>query len=213
MHCHDCFSWQTTDMTGVGGAHWTGPSARKSELLELAYRYALAHGLADLSLRPLAAAIGSSPRVLLYLFGSKEALIRALLARARAEELDLLDRLRQGGDARTAGGLDGAAAEVWTWLAADSQRALLHLWVEGYARSLVDADGPWAGFARSTVEDWLVVLAEAQPADERHTASGLAQRTRVLAVLRGALLDLLATGDVVRTTAAVHQELASRQVI
>ncbi|MFD2396026.1 hypothetical protein ACFSVJ_02750 [Prauserella oleivorans] len=36
------------------------PSARKAELLERAYRYALEHGLADLSLRPLASAIGSS---------------------------------------------------------------------------------------------------------------------------------------------------------
>ena len=46
------------------------PSRRKEELLELSYRYALEHGLADLSLRPLAAAVGSSPRVLLFLFGT-----------------------------------------------------------------------------------------------------------------------------------------------
>ncbi len=38
----------------------TTPSARQTELLDAAYRYALEHGLADLSLRPLAAAIGSS---------------------------------------------------------------------------------------------------------------------------------------------------------
>jgi len=31
----------------------------------------------------------------------------------------------------------------------------------------------------------------------------------VLAVLRGALLDLLATGDAARTTAAVHHQLES----
>ena len=36
---------------------------------------------------------------------------------------------------------------------------------------------------------------------------GLAQRTAVLAVLRGALLDLLATGDRERTTAAVLSRL------
>ncbi len=47
-----------------------------------------------MSLRPLAAAIGSSPRVLLYLFGSKEGLTRALLARARADELEALAALR-----------------------------------------------------------------------------------------------------------------------
>jgi hypothetical protein len=79
--------------------------------------------------------------------------------------------------------------------------------VEAYARSLVEPDGPWADYARETVDDWLRVLAAAQPAGERDTAAGTAQRTAVLAVLRGAMLDLLATGDVARTTAAVHESL------
>lgn len=183
------------------------PSARRNELLESAYSYALRHGLADLSLRPLAAATGSSPRVLLYLFGSKDGLVRALLARARVDELALLDELRPG-DGRSGAGLDAMAARVWEWLTAPSHRPLLTLWAEGYVRSLVDADGPWAGFARATVDDWLSVLATAQPPDQRTTPAGRAQCTLVLAVLRGALLDLLATGDVDRTTAAVHAQLA-----
>lgn len=184
------------------------PSARQTELLERAYAYALRHGLADLSLRPLAAAIGSSPRVLLFLFGSKAGLVRALLARARADELALLDGLRpDGGKPDTS--LDVVAGRVWAWLAAPEHRPLLTLWVEGYARSLVDRpDGPWAGFARTTVEDWLTVLAAAQAPEHRDTPAGQAQRSLVLAVLRGALLDLLATGDVERTSAAVHQQLA-----
>jgi AcrR family transcriptional regulator len=44
----------------------------------------LEHGLGEMSLRPLASAIDSSPRVLLYLFGSKDGLVRALLAPAAA---------------------------------------------------------------------------------------------------------------------------------
>ncbi len=184
------------------------PSARRNELLERAYSYALQHGLADLSLRPLAAATGSSPRVLLYLFGSKAGLVRALLARARIDELALLDELRPG-DGRSGPGLDAMAARVWEWLIAPSHRPLLTLWAEGFVRSLVDADGPWAGFARATVDDWLGVLATAQPPDQRTTPAGRAQCTLVLAVLRGALLDLLATGDVDRTTAAVRAQLAA----
>ena len=69
-------------------------SARRDELLEKAYRYVLEHGLADMSLRPLAAAVQSSPRVLLFLFESKDALVRALLARARADEVELLEPTR-----------------------------------------------------------------------------------------------------------------------
>lgn len=182
------------------------PSARETELLERAYQYSLTHGLADLSLRPLATAIGSSPRVLLFLFGSKDGLIRALLARSRSDELELLKQIEDRYD--EAPGLEVIARELWTWLAAKERRPLLKLWVEAYGRSLVAPDGPWGDYARSTVEDWLELLASAQPKRERSTGRGEARRTGVLAMLRGALLDLLATGDTDRTTAAVEKYLA-----
>ncbi len=181
------------------------PSVRRDELLERAYRYVLEHGLTTVSLRPLAVAVGSSPRVLLFLFGSKDGLVRALLARARSDELELLDRLR-----RTNAGEDLAlvAGEVWRWLAAAEHRAVLRLWVEGYARCLVDPAGPWAGFAGATVDDWLELFGQAQPAHLRGTSAAAAERTLVLAVLRGGLLDLLATGETERVTAAVQDHLA-----
>jgi hypothetical protein len=72
--------------------------------------------------------------------------------------------------------------------------------VEGYGRALVEPDGAWAGFAARTVGDWLAVLDEVGGGDE-------VDRTLLLAVLRGALLDLLATGDVARTGAAVDRHL------
>jgi AcrR family transcriptional regulator len=174
-------------------------SDRRVELLDRSYDYLLTHGLSGLSLRPLAAAVGSSPRVLLFLFGSKDRLIRELLARARAEEVELLERLH-GDPVQTGLG-------VWEWLAAEEHRGLLRLWVESYARSLVEPEGPWAGFAQGTVRDWLELLARAQPPGERDSAAGELRRTIVLAVLRGALLDLLATGDVARTTRAVRRAL------
>jgi AcrR family transcriptional regulator len=180
-------------------------SPRRDELLELAYRQALENGLGGLSLRPLATAIGSSPRVLLFLFGSKDGLLQALLARARADELEMLAAIPPN----EAQDLAGTAAEVWRWLAAPEHRGLLRLWTESYARSLVEPDGPWTGFARETVEDWLELLARSQPARRRPTRVGRTERTLVLAVLRGALLDLLATGDLDRTTRAVEVGLAS----
>lgn len=185
----------------------TNPSPRQQELLEAAYAYALRSGLGDLSLRPLAEEIGSSPRVLLYLFGSKDDLIRALLARARADELAAVQELTDTRE-RTEG-LEPVARELWRWLSEDAHRGLLTLWVESYARSLIDPAGPWAGFARDTVGDWLTLLAAGQPAGIRGTEAGRAQCTLVLAVLRGALLDLLATGDTARTSAAVHLQLAA----
>lgn len=166
----------------------------------------LEHGLADLSLRPLAAAIGSSPRVLMFLFGNKEGLVRALLARARADELTVLGRLRD--DNRGAPpGLAPAVEQLWAWLSAPAHRPLVTLWVEAYARSLVEPDGAWADFARTGVQDWLELLAVVQPEAERLRSDGAHRRTLALAVLRGALLDLLATGDVDRTTSAVRHQL------
>jgi AcrR family transcriptional regulator len=172
-------------------------SARRRELLDAAYRWVLAHGLSDMSLRPLAEAIGSSPRVLLYLFGSKDGLVRALLGRSRADQLRVLEDLPD--DA----GLATVVERVWRWLAAEEHRPLLRLWLEAYSRSVTGEPGPWGGFGRDTVSDWDLLLAAHQPSSVVGTPAGAAERALVLAVLRGALLDLLATGDAARTGAAV----------
>lgn len=195
-------------MTSAAESARAGPadSPRKRELLEAAYGYALTHGLADFSLRPLASAIGSSPRVLLFLFGSKDGLTRALLARAREDELAALATVRTAsGDAD----LVATARATWAWLAAPAHRALLTLWLEGYARSLLGEDGPWEGFGRDTVTDWLDLLATHQPPARRRSRAGEDERTLLLAVLRGALLDVLATGDIDRATRAVERHLDS----
>jgi AcrR family transcriptional regulator len=182
----------------------TSTSPRREELLERAYEYVLEHGLAEMSLRPLAAAIGSSPRVLLFLFGSKDGLVRALLARARADELAFIEQMRvQKPDADLA----MIVWTTWQWLVDERHRPLLALWLEAYAHSLAEPDGPWAGFAAQTVEDWLALLAAAQSADRRRSKAGTAERTLGLCVLRGALIDLLATGDVKRNTAAIEAHL------
>ena len=179
-------------------------SPRKRELLTAAYGYALSNGLADFALRPMAKAIGTSPRVLLFLFGSKDGLTRALLARARQDELAALATLRAS---QGQPGLADTGREIWAWLVAPPHRALLSLWLEGYARSLLGESGPWERFAAETVDDWLALLASRQPANRRRSKQGEADRTLLLAVLRGAMLDVLATGDTDRVTRAVEHYL------
>ena len=181
-------------------------SAREQQLLQLAYEYVLRHGLMSLSLRPLAQAIGSSPRVLLFLFGSKEGLVEALLARARTAELAFMNDVRSTGDSDD---FAGVVRRVWQWLAAKEHRPMLVLWLETYAHSLVEPDGPYAQFARRTVEDWLELLAIHQTIQQRRSRTAATERALTLAVLRGALLDLLATGDEGRTTALVEAHLQS----
>jgi AcrR family transcriptional regulator len=179
-------------------------SAREQELLRLAYEYVLQHGLTSLSLRPLAQAIGSSPRVLLFLFGSKEGLVQALLARARAAELAFLNEMRTVGESAD---FASVVRRVWQWLAATEHRPVLVLWLETYAHSLVEPEGPYAQFALRTVEDWLELLATHQTAQHRRTRVAATERALALAVLLGALLDLLATRDEARTTALVEAYL------
>ncbi len=52
---------------------------RREEWTEAATDYVLEHGLIGLSLRPLAAELGTSDRMLLYHFGSKDELVAAVL--------------------------------------------------------------------------------------------------------------------------------------
>jgi len=178
------------------------PSSRRAELLDASYAYVLGHGLNGLSLRPLAAAIGSSPRVLLYLFGSKENLLRELLARARSEQIaQLASACKVGGQGR---GLEETAAQLWTWLSAPEQRAMVRLTYEAFMLSLSREPGPWAGFAAEAAQDWLNLLIAAQVHVSRAEAE--ARATRVLASIRGLLIDLLACGDNERIAAAARMD-------
>jgi hypothetical protein len=81
---------------------------------------------------------GSSPRVLLYLFGSKDNLVRALPDRARSDQLAAVEAYKESDSPDD---LIDSAHQVWQWLSAPAHRRLLGLWVEVYARSLVDPAG------------------------------------------------------------------------
>lgn len=165
--------------------------ARRAQLLDRLLEYSAAHGLSDTSLRPLAAAVGSSPRVLLYFFGSKQQLVRAVHQHARRHQQALLADVVDGhADATT------AIRALWTWLADDAHHNVERFFFEGYARSLHDSGGPWRGFGADSVHEWLPHI--------RTAVGDAADPTLVLATLRGLLLDLLATGDVDRVSGALE---------
>jgi AcrR family transcriptional regulator len=172
-------------------------SPRRAELLSACYGYVLEHGLAGLSLRPLAAATGTSPRVLLYLFGSKEQLVRELLARARQEQISLLTGLLDPG---ADSGFEALADRLWNLLSSPGQRPMVRLTYEAFLRSVSRDPGPWEGFAAETARDYLELLISAQPGT--HPAQAEATAGSTLALIRGLLLDLLTDGDANRVTAA-----------
>jgi AcrR family transcriptional regulator len=156
--------------------------SRRAATLAKAAAYVLEHGLADLSLRPLAKALGTSPRMLLYDFGSKERLIHEILAEIRRHETSLLEA-----DVHSLG-------DVWHWISAPERERFLRLFFEIY----IDALGREE--AQPLVRDWLAYLQERwTPPTDAATA------TLMIAVVRGLLLDRLATGDRARTDEAFRR--------
>jgi AcrR family transcriptional regulator len=174
--------------------------ARRARTLAAATDYVMDHGLAGLSLRPLAAALGTSTRMLLYDFGSKEKLIMAVLAEARRRESSLLAEYAASGALSRA----DIIRAIWQWSSAPEQSGFMRLFFEVYVRALYDP-ADYADTARAMVTDWLsqltaILVAHAGSADP-------AEATLLIAVLRGLLLDQLNTGDTPRTTRAMEQFL------
>ena len=169
-------------------------TVRREELLEQAYAFVLSTGWPRCRCGRWQRRSGGARGCCCTCSGPRTAWCTSCSARARRDEL-------LGGPG-TGGGLEAVSATLWEWLAAPEHGHLLVLWAEAYARSLVEPDGPWAGFAGQSVADWLDVLAKAQPPAVRRTKAGLAERNRALALLRGALLDRRPTDDRARVGAA-----------
>lgn len=172
---------------------------RRSELLAAATEHVLDHGMASLSLRPLARALSTSPRMLLYHFGSKEQLVSEILAAARVRQAQLTTEW-------IADQPDLGPAELlrrfWRWQIQEHQ-PFLRLFFEVYGLALQQPTR-FPGFPEDAVNDWLPFI---QAALERVGVPDTQARiaaTVVIAGYRGLLLDALATGDLKRATAALE---------
>jgi AcrR family transcriptional regulator len=171
---------------------------RRAALLAVATEHVLDHGMANLSLRPLAQALSTSPRMLLYHFGSKEQLVSEILGAARVRQAEL-----------TSGWLaeqpDLGPAELlrrfWHWQTAEHQ-PFLRLFFEVYGLALQDPTR-FPGLPKDAVRDWLTLierrLEEAGVPDPQARLAA----TVVIAGYRGLLLDVLATKDIERATEAI----------
>ncbi|GAC1306301.1 MAG: TetR family transcriptional regulator [Vulcanimicrobiaceae bacterium] len=170
----------------------------RADLLAAIVAYVLEHGLADLSLRPLAAAVDVSPRTLLYHFGSKEALVAAVLGEVARRQARLIDAWYERSAEHDAPTL---LLRAWQWLTAPRHDRLLRLLFETYGLALRDRKR-YGVFLRATSDDWIAPFASAleRRGFSRERAAALA--TLLVAVTRGLLLDVLATGDRTRVDRA-----------
>jgi len=160
-------------------------SQARERLLAAAMDQAMRGGIADLSLRELAAAIGTSHRMLLYHFGSREGL---LVAVTRAVE-----------EAQRASLPDweitfSAARRLWQHFSDPKLWPQERLFFELYAHALLGRPGT-EGFLEAVVEPWITGLADVLVKAGADNATARAEARLSMAVTRGLLLDLLATGD------------------
>jgi AcrR family transcriptional regulator len=163
---------------------------RRQELLEKAVDYVIANGISDLSLRPLAVALGTQAPVLLHHFGTKEHLVEELLGRVR-------DRVRALGRAAEAQSHRSGLGAVWTWVSDPSQAPLMRLFFEAYGLALRHPDR-YSDFLDHAVHDWL---------DEPLASVDEISATLAIATVTGLLLDLLTTGERSRVEDAMQRFL------
>jgi len=157
----------------------------RDQLLEAAMAHALTGGIADLSLREIAAAIGTSHRMLIYHFGSREGLLVAVSqAVEEAERERLAAAIALGGDPR----------DFWRRISDPTLWPQERLFFELYAHALLERPGT-QGFLEGIVESWATPYIDAMVETGADEETARADARLGVAVVRGLLLDLLATGD------------------
>jgi AcrR family transcriptional regulator len=146
----------------------------------------------------LAAAAGTSSRMLIYHFGTRDRLLREILGQARQRQLkaftDLI-RLRPDESYVT------TLALAWSAISGPEGEPYIRM----FSRLHDTAGEPlWPGFRRTATTDWLAPLEVGMRSLGRPELA-----TVVLAVIRGLLMDLDATGDAARTDQAFDDFLTT----
>ncbi len=171
----------------------------RDALLDKAMAHVAAHGMSDLSLRELASAIGTSHRMLLYHFGSREGLVAAIVASMEQTQRDALAVL-----ADDAASPREVIERQWAQLTDPSVLPFVALFFEVLAMAVHERPGT-EGFLESMTEPW---LDEAMAAGQRLGIDPDRDELRLgVAVSRGLLAEVLASGDVTGPTRSLQRFL------
>jgi AcrR family transcriptional regulator len=154
---------------------------RRQQLLDALIDDFARGGIGDRSLREIAEAVGTSHRMLLHHFGSRDELILTIVDEVERRQMSTLP------DTDTAPA--DAMAAMWADVRRPELRPFERLFFECYARG-AQGEQPFAQMVPAAVESWLaeVDAKTAGQADPAFVRLGLA-------VIRGLLLDLVATED------------------
>jgi AcrR family transcriptional regulator len=175
----------------------------RERLLHATLGYIAAHGLQDLSLRELAAGIGTSHRMLIYHFGSKEGLLRAVVEEVENQQREFFTRFIAD---LSVPPLEAAQA-FWKRLTDPALANNVRLFFELYGQALAGRPG-LEGFLDHIVDAWVEPLTEYAVVRGASRAIARADARLGVAVSRGLLLDLVATGERAEVDAAYQRFLA-----
>ena len=172
---------------------------RKDILTGEIIAHVVRHGLSDLSLRPLADAIGTSARLLIYHYKSKEALLGEVLD-------NMQTRLRQSFATLLEAPVTKSERPLrlfWDWAVDAKNFPYLKLL---YELQMLAARSPatYGQYLQRNAIHWTDLIAQALPEDER--TAGMT--TLVGAVFDGLFLELISTGDKKRGRQAIDQFIA-----
>jgi AcrR family transcriptional regulator len=162
----------------------------KQRFLRATIDYVAENGITDRSLREIAAAIGTSHRMLVYHFGSKQGLLVEVVRAVEADQRRALDELTA--DASLDAGTQ--AARLAKRLTNPNLRRNERLFFELYAQAL-QGRAPAADLLPELVHAWLGPLRELSVRLGVPEAQADAHARLMLAVARGLLLDLVGTGE------------------
>ena len=171
----------------------------RDALLEKAMGHVATHGLSDLSLRELAAAIGTSHRMLIYHFGSREGLVAAIVAAMEAQQREALTALAEGATSPRA-----LIESQWAQLTDPALRPFVALFFEVLAMAVHGRPGT-EGFLDQLTDPWLALAADL--AARMDLVTDVDELRLGVAVSRGLLIEVLASGDVEGPTASLHRFL------
>ncbi|MFC7548570.1 TetR/AcrR family transcriptional regulator [Plantactinospora sp. GCM10030261] len=160
----------------------------RQRLLDATVEQVTTLGIGDLSLRQLAAALGTSHRMLIYHFGSKEGLLVAVVQEMERRQRDALRTTAPDGSP-----VD-LARQFWRRISDPELWSHERLFFEVYGQALQGR--PYAvRLLDGVIEDWVAPVATGLESFGLPEAAARAEARLGLAVVRGLLLDLLATGD------------------
>ncbi|MFG2422934.1 TetR/AcrR family transcriptional regulator [Streptomyces sp. NPDC048448] len=178
--------------------------AKRRDLLDRVREYMIHNGVADLSLRPLARALGTSDRMLLYYFGSKERMVaEALTVYERRPLLRAQRLLDTAGSPRDAAGLRRFMEDTWQQFSNPDLRATLPLYLEILAAGLLHPDryGP---VMRDVLSEWTRLLTSVFRGLGMTEARAGTEASLLADASFGLLLAPLTDGDWDRAGAAFH---------